>query len=267
MNVYMRYELEKIAATMQGLQKAFRVRVKPFAQKGTTDSMTRGVGETTGGQITLSGKGMGTKSTPKLHKANNILSGLHEGRERATRQIHKGFSGHNNPVIPAEDYLQINTLKGFTDAEKQILRKGTGEYGAQRHAEFDILGEKLPQFKATFDALKAGKTHHPDGRRLLNRHERKAINRAYKKLQEDRVRPDVKRIEKAKERFSKVEGRLDNLGKQIDSRYSGRTRRRKSRRLLNLWDKMEGTQLRRLRSFEGKQPTDFLDEVIERSRR
>lgn len=266
--------LEKRAATIKQLQTAYKKTVKPFAQKGTKGQnfMRRPMGDKTGGTITLSGEGMKGKSTPKLHRASNLMTGLHEGAERSSQQIHKGFMGHNDPTIGLHDYLRINTLKGYTPAEKKLLRESLtgkpGAYGVQRRTEARILGEKMPEHKATFDALVAGKTRKPDGTRLLNRHERKKINKAYRKLQEERMKPDTEAIGAEKSRYSKLDDRLANLSERMVSKGSTRAEKlrelKKMRKLADLWNRIKGRHQRKIKDLSGKPSTDFRELLINR---
>ena len=262
--------IEKRAATIKQLQTAYQKTVKPFAKKGTKGQnfLQRPVGAKRGGDITLSGDGFGAKSTGKLHRAKNLIVGLHEGAERASTKTHKGFMGHNQATIGLEDYLRINTLKGYTQREKRALREGlpgykkTTSYGRQRREEARILGERIPEHKATFDALIEGKTHRADGTRLLNRHERKKINRAYKELQEKRITGDPEAARKEKDRYSRLEERLDRLAeKQTSVKATSRDERlrriKKSRKLGNLWERIKSRHRAKLKGHEGRPTTDF----------
>jgi len=266
--------LEKRAASIEDLGKAYRKIVKPFAQKGTKGQNFL---RTDTNDIILSAEGMnsfdgvfqsGSKiDKGKLHKARNILTGLHEGRERkAGKSLVKGFSSHRLPTMGMEDFLEINTLKGFTPEEKAMLRTGLSNkdglispYGAQRRAEAKVLGEQMPEYKATFDALVEGKTHRADGTRLLNRHERKKIYKAFQELQKRRTVVDEVSNARRRENYKKLEDRMDNLADRFEKIKDRKVRKKKQDKLFNLWDRIEGRASRSIEIPLGT--TDFSSEV------
>lgn len=230
--------MEKRAASMKTLQGAFRKTVKPFRVKGQGDYFMPEIGK-----IELSGSGFKGES-PKVQRAQNLIVGLHEGTERKTKEVGKGFNGHHAPSVITQDFVRINRMDDLSPAEKRTLRsKGSG--GLVRNSEFNVLKSRVPSMSRELQALQDGETH-LDGRRLFNRHARKRLDREYANAREV-AKKRVGELESTKRRLNDRDGVIRSRLNRVVTKADRGSRRGdyfmkqeyKAGRLEDPWERVE----------------------------